>query len=102
MQHGAHTAPFTSAVGKFLLDPIKERQTWCDQPDLQELHAAYIHPLSFSYTDQVFPVFGNSKTAGYDDILVPSWWHWFEWSPYIEQDDWQWQTKRDNVRPAVT
>jgi hypothetical protein len=74
-----------------------EQDTWCDQPDLQNLHAAYILPLSFSYTSQLYPVFGNSKIKGFIDILIPSWWYWFQVSPYDPSEDMEWSSKSDNV-----
>ncbi|ORY68078.1 hypothetical protein BCR35DRAFT_269931, partial [Leucosporidium creatinivorum] len=66
-------------------------------PDLQDLHAAYIHPLSFTYTTQPFPVFGNSKIGGFDDILIPSWWYWFQVSQYQAGADVDWEEKSNKL-----
>lgn len=93
-----YTKPFTTARGHLLVSPKQERSSWCEQPDVADLHAAYIHPLSFTYTNQMFPVFSNSKVGGFDDVLVPSWWYWVDQSPYRPQDDVAWEKKHDNVR----
>lgn len=93
-----YTKRFATSEGAFLVSPELEQSTWCDQPDLQDLHAAYIHPLSFTYTNQPFPVFGNSKIGGFDDILIPSWWYWFQVSQYQASADVEWEQKSDKVR----
>lgn len=92
------TSAFVTPRGHFLASPELERSTWCDQPDLQDLHAAYIHPLSFTYTNQPFPVFSNSKIGGFNDILVPSWWYWFQVSQYQAAADAEWEQKSNKVR----
>lgn len=92
-----YTKRFVTSEGAFLASPELEQSTWCDQPDLQDLHAAYIHPLSFTYTTQPFPIFGNSKIGGFDDILIPSWWYWFQVSQYQASSDVDWEQKSDKV-----
>ncbi|GAA5825479.1 hypothetical protein JCM11251_007003 [Rhodosporidiobolus azoricus] len=93
------TSSFTSLsrTGAFLSDPRKERQSWCDQPDLQDLHQLFIRPLSFSWTEQLFPVFSNSKIEGFNDILIPPWYHWFQKMPYMEEEDVEWKGKGNQL-----
>ncbi|GAA5888682.1 hypothetical protein JCM5296_000064 [Sporobolomyces johnsonii] len=92
-----YTSSFTTRIGSFLSSPELERQTWCDQPDLQELHQTLIRPLSFSWTDQLFPVFSNSKIEGFADVLVPSWFHWYGKMPYHEEADIEWKGKTNQL-----
>ncbi|KAM0790400.1 hypothetical protein ACM66B_003282 [Microbotryomycetes sp. NB124-2] len=92
-----HDWQFTTLTGHFLVSPRREQDTWCDQPDLQDLHAAYIHPLSFTYTRQPYPVFSNSRVGGFNDILIPSWWYWFDVTEYREADDPQWTAKSNKL-----
>lgn len=93
-----YTSAFTTPIGNFLASPKLERETWCDQPDIRDLHASFIRPLSFSYTKQMFPIFSNSKIFGYNDILIPAWYYWYEKTPYVEADDIEWKAKSDTVR----
>lgn len=72
-----YTERFTTPIGNFLSSPSLERDTFCDQPDLQDLHASFMRPVSYSRTDQLFPVFSNSKLEGFNDILIPAWYYWF-------------------------
>ncbi|SCZ90632.1 BZ3500_MvSof-1268-A1-R1_Chr1-3g02114 [Microbotryum saponariae] len=92
-----YTKPFTTARGNFLVSPRMEQDTWCDQPDLASLHSAYIHPLSFTYWNQLFPVFSNSRIGGYHDIIIPSWWYWFNESPHLAHEDPKWEKKKPNL-----
>ena len=90
------TSHFTTARGKFLSKP-KLEINYCQHPDVQDLHAFFIDPLTFTYTDQLFPVFGQSKPFGFNDILIPAWWYWYKPKPYIDTDDLQWEDKLDTV-----
>ncbi|OAA57793.1 Lipopolysaccharide-modifying protein [Cordyceps fumosorosea ARSEF 2679] len=44
----------------------------CHQPDLQGLSGAFIEPLSTSTTKVLFPLFGGSKLAVNNEILIPA------------------------------
>ncbi|GAA5906454.1 hypothetical protein JCM8208_004665 [Rhodotorula glutinis] len=94
-----HTSRFTTppSLGSFLAHPDLERTTWCDQPDLQELHQTFIRPLSFSWTDGVWPVFSNSKLDGFGDMLVPAWYTWYDRMPYDEDKDVAWKGKANHL-----
>lgn len=95
-----HTSRFTTppSLGSFLAHPDLERATWCDQPDLQELHQTFIRPLSFSWTDVTWPVFSNSKLEGFNDVLVPAWYEWYDRMPYDDAKDVEWKGKANQVR----
>ncbi|GAA5846171.1 hypothetical protein JCM9279_005846 [Rhodotorula babjevae] len=94
-----HTSRFTTppSLGSFLAHPDLERTTCCDQPDLQELHQTFIRPLSFSWTDGVWPVFSNSKLDGFNDVLVPAWYTWYDRMPYDEAKDVEWKGKANQL-----
>ncbi|GAA5874498.1 hypothetical protein JCM8547_007378 [Rhodosporidiobolus lusitaniae] len=87
--------------GSFLLSPALERRTWCDQPDLQQLHQTYIRPLSFSYVldeeQGPWPVMSNSKIEGFGDVLVPVWYSWFGEQEYREEEDTEWGGKGNQL-----
>ncbi|GAA6058351.1 hypothetical protein JCM3770_005848 [Rhodotorula araucariae] len=91
----AFAAP--AKLGMFLAQPQLERKTWCGQPDLQELHQAFVRPLSFSWTDRLFPIFSNSKIEGFNDILIPTWYQWFDKMPYDESHDVEWKGKANQM-----
>ena len=64
------------------------------------LHASYIHPLSFHYTHDIYPVFSNSRLPGFTDILIPAWYYYGaegEMIPYNEEEDPPWEEKEDKV-----
>ncbi|TQV92962.1 hypothetical protein V2A60_003719 [Cordyceps javanica] len=44
----------------------------CHQPDLQGLEGIFIEPLSTSTTKVLFPLFGGSKLAVNNEILIPA------------------------------
>lgn len=92
-----HTTPFTTTIGSFLSSPSLESSSFCDQPDLQDLHATLIRPLSFNWGNGLWPVFSCSKLAGFGDILVPAWFYWFEGVKYEPSMDFEWKQKSDQV-----
>lgn len=50
----------------------------CHQPDLTYLHGFYISPAAFKASHQLLPVFSQSKSHGYADILYPSPWNYMD------------------------
>lgn len=44
----------------------------CHQPDLQGLVGVFVEPLSTSTTDTLYPLFGGSKLAVNNEILIPA------------------------------
>ncbi|KAM0811863.1 putative Capsular associated protein [Seiridium cardinale] len=51
---------------------------FCHQPDLQGLEGIFIKPLSTSATKVLFPMFGGSKLATNNEILLPAPMYWNE------------------------
>ncbi|KAJ3558443.1 hypothetical protein NPX13_g9705 [Xylaria arbuscula] len=51
---------------------------FCHQPDLQGLQGIFIHPLSTRSTRVLFPLFGGSKLATNNEILLPAPMYWNE------------------------
>lgn len=52
--------------------------TMCHQPDLQALEGIFVEPLSVSATNSLLPIFGGSKLAVNNDILLPAPMYWNE------------------------
>ncbi|KXX74041.1 KDEL motif-containing protein 1 [Madurella mycetomatis] len=50
----------------------------CHQPDLQGLEGIFVRPLSTSATRALFPMFGGSKLAVNNEILLPAPMYWNE------------------------
>ncbi|KAI0475714.1 glycosyltransferase family 90 protein [Xylariaceae sp. FL0804] len=51
---------------------------FCHQPDLQGQEGIFIRPLSTSATQVLFPMFGGSKLATNNEILLPAPMYWNE------------------------
>lgn len=51
---------------------------FCHQADLQALEGIFVEPLSTSATDYLFPLFGGSKLAVNNEILLPAPMYWRE------------------------
>ncbi|ROT38434.1 hypothetical protein SODALDRAFT_339842 [Sodiomyces alkalinus F11] len=71
----------------------------CHQPDLQGLNGIFIEPLSTSTTKALFPLFGGSKLAINNEILLPAAMYWkdeerFTGGAYHGEG---WATKEDGV-----
>lgn len=71
----------------------------CHQPDLQGLNGIFIEPLSTSTTKVLFPLFGGSKLAINNEILLPAAMYWkdeerFTGGAYHGEP---WATKQDGV-----
>ena len=48
----------------------------CNRPELQNLHGAFIEPISKSTTQSLLPLFGGSKLSVNNEILLPSAMYW--------------------------
>ncbi|GAA94302.1 hypothetical protein E5Q_00951 [Mixia osmundae IAM 14324] len=90
------TAPFATKHGQFLYNASAEMDI-CTQPDLADLSASFVRPLTYVWSDQAFPLFGQSKIQGHNDILVPPWWYWFKISRYLEHEDVAWKAKSESI-----
>ncbi|KAI0869111.1 glycosyltransferase family 90 protein [Hypoxylon argillaceum] len=60
---------------------------FCHQPDLQGLEGIFIHPLSTRSTQVLFPLFGGSKLATNNEILLPAPMYWNEEERFTGGDD---------------
>lgn len=54
----------------------------CSRPELQALHGTFIEPVSVSTTHDLVPLFGGSKIATNNDILIPPAMNWDEMELY--------------------
>lgn len=72
---------------------------FCNQPDLQSLHGALIEPLSVSASAVLFPLFGGSKLAINNEILLPAPMYWNDEERFTGGSDHgiPWQEKENKV-----
>ncbi|KAI5859829.1 glycosyltransferase family 90 protein [Durotheca rogersii] len=72
---------------------------FCHQPDLQGLEGIFIRPLTTSATKVLFPMFGGSKLATNNEILLPAPMYWNEEERFTGGDDHgpSWDEKKDSV-----
>lgn len=59
----------------------------CHQPDLQGLNGIFVEPLSVQSTKTFFPLFGGSKLAVNNEILLPAPMYWNEEVRFTGGDD---------------
>ncbi|KAG8162140.1 hypothetical protein KVR01_007905 [Diaporthe batatas] len=71
----------------------------CHQPDLQGLNGIFIEPLTVSATKTLFPMFGGSKLAVNNEILLPAPMYWNEEERFTggDQHGVDWPQKKDGV-----
>lgn len=71
----------------------------CHQPDLQGLNGIFIEPLTVSATKTLFPMFGGSKLAVNNEILLPAPMYWNEEERFTggNQHGVDWPQKQDGV-----
>lgn len=72
----------------------------CHQPDLANLHGIYIAPSAFKSTNELYPVFSQSKVTGFNDILYPSAWNYIDkatYDPSAEHPDPPFQEKNNTL-----
>lgn len=50
----------------------------CHQPDLAHHHGFYLSPAAFKASHELLPVFSQSKSHGFADILYPSAWNYMD------------------------
>ncbi|KAI1112554.1 glycosyltransferase family 90 protein [Nemania sp. NC0429] len=60
---------------------------FCHQPDLQGLEGIFIHPLTTRASKVLFPLFGGSKLATNNEILLPAPMYWSEEERFTGGDD---------------
>jgi hypothetical protein len=72
----------------------------CHQPDLANLHGFYLSPASFKSTQELYPIFSQSKVGGFNDILYPSAWNYMDkvrYEPTVEFPDVPWEDKSNTL-----
>lgn len=72
---------------------------FCHQPDLQGLNGIFVEPLSVSATKALFPMFGGSKLAVNNEILLPAPMYWNEEERFTGGADHggAWAAKKDEA-----
>ncbi len=72
---------------------------FCHQPDLQGLEGIFIQPLSTAATKVFFPMFGGSKLATNNEILLPAPMYWNEEERFTGGNDHgaHWDRKTSSV-----
>ncbi|KAI1910594.1 hypothetical protein LOZ61_004342 [Ophidiomyces ophidiicola] len=65
------------SLGQFIRD-WKLSADICHQPDLSFLHGFFLSPASFKVSQELLPVFSQSKVSGFNDILYPSSWNYID------------------------
>ncbi|KAK4187874.1 family 90 putative glycosyltransferase [Podospora australis] len=91
----------------FALQHMQDGYVWnytlstdfCHQSDLQALEGVFVEPLSTSATKVLFPMFGGSKLAVNNEILLPAPMYWNEEERFMgsEGADIPWEEKKDGV-----
>ncbi|KAI6277390.1 hypothetical protein MCOR27_006021 [Pyricularia oryzae] len=71
----------------------------CHQPDIQGLHGIFVEPLSISTTRHLFPMFGGSKLATNNEILLPAPMYWSGGARFTADgyDSLPWGEKKNGV-----
>ena len=54
----------------------------CHQPDFADNYGLHVSPASFKATNELMPVFSQSKAHGYNDLLYPTPWNYIERTKY--------------------
>ena len=54
----------------------------CHQPDFADNYGLHISPAAFRATNELMPVFSQSKARGYNDILYPNPWNYVDVTRY--------------------
>nr|XP_036576031.1 capsular associated protein [Colletotrichum truncatum]KAF6782702.1 capsular associated protein [Colletotrichum truncatum] len=67
----------------------------CHQPDMAYLHGFLLSPSAAVFTKTPYPVFSQSKTAGFSDILFPSPWNFEDKTAYDEDEDKEYEHKKN-------
>lgn len=70
----------------------------CHQPDLQALHGYFIEPLTIKTSSHLMPLFGGSKLATNNEILLPAPMYWTHDERFeaIERGP-PWEQKQDRM-----
>ncbi|WDK19570.1 hypothetical protein CGRA01v4_10857 [Colletotrichum graminicola] len=69
----------------------------CHQPDLAYLHGFLMSPAPAIFTKEPFPVFSQSRTSAFQDIMIPSPWNYDDKAPYNQDEDVEWEWKKKTM-----
>ncbi|KAK4186890.1 hypothetical protein QBC35DRAFT_515881 [Podospora australis] len=69
----------------------------CLSPSLGHTYGFFDRPNAYSIVTDLFPIFSQSKTSTYNDIIYPSPWYWADKVPYNEENDPKWGEKTDRL-----
>lgn len=69
----------------------------CNSPSLRESYGFFDRPNMFITTQDLIPVFSQSKLSSFQDILYPSPWYWAGKVQYKEKDDMSWEKKESRL-----
>ncbi|KAL4979493.1 hypothetical protein BDW66DRAFT_103423 [Aspergillus desertorum] len=59
----------------------------CHQPDLAYMHGLFLSPATFKITQELVPVFSQSSTSVFNDIIFPSPWNYVDKIKYEPSDE---------------
>ncbi|KAK2001531.1 hypothetical protein LX36DRAFT_653276 [Colletotrichum falcatum] len=69
----------------------------CHQPDLAYLHGFLMSPAPAIFSREPFPVFSQSRTSAFSDILFPSPFNYDDKAPYSQDEDVEWGNKKSTM-----
>ncbi|KAF2102154.1 hypothetical protein NA57DRAFT_64729 [Rhizodiscina lignyota] len=69
----------------------------CNSPSLRESYGFFDRPNMFITTQDLIPVFSQSKLSSFQDILYPSPWYWANKVEYKENNDMLWEQKESKL-----
>lgn len=72
----------------------------CDRPDLAHVSGFLVSPGGpggLAITQRAMPIFSQARVGGFNDILVPSPWHFADKVVVNEAEDMEWKNKSDTV-----
>jgi hypothetical protein len=69
----------------------------CNSPSLRNRFGFFDRPNAFSISQDLVPVFSQSKISSFQDIIYPSPWYWFKKVAYEEERDMDWANKADKL-----
>lgn len=69
----------------------------CERPDLAWMHGFLVSPGAWAVTQRAMPIFSQARVSGFNDVLVPSPWHFADKVVVNETQDVEWAAKKDVV-----
>lgn len=101
--HNSGSVPLVSGSSKNWMSShrfVENSTLWsdtCQDPAIAAYHGALISPLSGSTSQILQPLFGGSKFAVNNDILLPAPMYWNGEERFEMEDDTPWASKQDTV-----